>query len=190
MSLVARCFGGSDLANDYHDHEWGRPIHDDNMLFEMLTLEAAQAGLSWNTILNKRENYRKTFSGFDPKKVALFDDAKVEVLMQDKGIVRNRLKITSTINNAKVFLAIADEFGTFDNFIWSYVNNTPIVGHWESFANMPAKTELSDRISKDLKKRGFRFVGSTIVYSFLQAAGLVNDHLISCHTYAEMMSVK
>lgn len=183
---IKRCFGGNELGVSYHDKEWGRQQHDDNMLFEMLTLEGAQAGLSWSTILNKREAYRKAFDNFDPYKVAQYDETKIEELMGDAGIVRNRLKINSTIINAKAFLLIIKEYGSFDSFIWSYVDNTPIVGHWETFRDMPTTTAISDRISKDLKKRGFKFIGSTIIYSFMQAVGMVNDHLKGCLVYKEM----
>ena len=186
MSEPFRCFGHTPLYADYHDYEWGRPIHDDIKLFEMLTLEGAQAGLSWETVLKKRDAYREAFDGFDPAKVALYDEEKVQALMADAGIIRNLLKIKATINNAGLFLDIVKEFGSFNRFIWRYVNKTPVVGHWEDFSTMPASTPLSDQISADLKKRGFKFVGSTIVYSFLQAAGLVNDHLTKCFVYQEL----
>jgi len=177
-----RCFWANShpLYLDYHDNEWGRPVHDDIMLFEMLTLEGMQAGLSWLTILKKREAFREAFDGFDPKKVALYDEKKIEELMSNDKIIRNRLKIVSTVNNAKLFVEIEDKFGSFDRFIWNYVENKPIVGHWERFEDMPLKTSISDKISKDLKKRGFNFVGTTIIYSFMQATGMVNDHLEGC----------
>jgi len=181
-----RCFGDSPLYIGYHDNEWGRPVHDDKKLFEMLILEGAQAGLSWITVLKKREAYRKAFDGFDPKKVALYDDTKIEQLMANEGIIRNRLKINAAVINAKLFLEIVEKHGSFDKFIWSYVDYKPVVGGWESFENMPITTPISDKISKDLKKIGFKFVGSTIVYSFMQAVGMVNDHLKSCCVYEDV----
>ena len=183
MSEEFRCFGNTPLYKDYHDNEWGRPVHDDHRLFEMLILEGAQAGLSWETVLKKRENYKAAFDNFDPRKVALYDDAKIEELMADAGIIRNRLKINAAVINAKLFLDIIEKHGSFDKFIWAYVDNNPIVGHWESFENMPLTTPVSDRISKDLKKMGFKFVGSTIIYSFMQAVGMVNDHLEKCFVH-------
>jgi DNA-3-methyladenine glycosylase I len=171
---------------DYHDNEWGRPVHDDNRLFEMLILEGAQAGLSWITVLKKRENYRKAFDGFDPAKVAFYDDVKVTELMENEGIIRNRLKINAAITNAKLFLEIQKEYGSFDSFIWGYIDNKPVTGHWESFDDMPLTTTISDKISKDLKKMGFKFVGTTIIYSFMQATGMVNDHFKSCFVYKEL----
>ena len=184
---IFRCFGnGEPLYMDYHDNEWGRPVHDDRKLFEMLTLEGAQAGLSWITILKKREGYRAAFDGFIPEKIALYNDAKIEELMNNVGIVRNRLKITSTINNAKLFLELVKEHGSFDTFLWAYMDGTPIVGHWKTIEDVPITTEISDKISKDLKKRGFNFVGSTIIYSFMQATGMVNDHLTPCAVYKEL----
>ena len=187
MSDTFRCFGDRlALYADYHDNEWGRPVHDDNKLFEMLILEGAQAGLSWETVLKKRKAYREAFDGFDPKKVARYDDGKIAELLANAGIIRNRLKINAAVINAKGFLDIAEKHGSFDKFIWAYVDNKPIVGHWESFENMPLTTPLSDKISKDLKKIGFKFVGSTIIYSFMQAVGMVNDHLKPCFVYKEM----
>ncbi len=171
----------------YHDQEWGVPVHDDRHLFEMLILEGAQAGLSWETILNKRENYRTLFDNFDPKQVSQYDDAKIELLMQDAGIVRNRLKIKATIKNAKVFMAIQEEFGSFDRYLWDYVDGKPIVNNFKSLSELPAKTDLSDRISKDLKKRGMSFIGSTIIYAYLQAVGVVNDHSVNCYRHREVM---
>ena len=165
----------------YHDTEWGVPVHDDRLLFEMLTLEGAQAGLSWLTILRKRERYREVFADFDPARVARFSAAKVERLMLDPGIVRNRLKIESTVSNAKAFRAVQREFGSFDAYLWAFVEGRPMVNRPLDLRGVPARTELSDRISKDLKKRGFRFVGSTIVYAFLQAVGVVDDHVQGCH---------
>lgn len=172
--------GEDELYCRYHDEEWGVPCHDDEKLFEMLNLEGAQAGLSWITILRKRENYRRAFDGFNVDKILAYDDAKVDELMQDAGIVRNRLKIQAVITNAKAFRAVQQEFGSFDSFLWAYVNNTPVCNHFADMSRIPPKTELSDRISKDLKKRGFKFVGSTIVYAFMQAIGMVDDHTEDC----------
>ena len=164
----------------YHDHEWGRPERDDNKLFEMLILEGMQAGLSWVTILKKREAFRAAFDGFDPVKVAQYDEAKVEALLANEGIIRNRLKINAAITNAKAFLEVQKQYGSFQQFIWAYVNHTPIQNHWARMEDVPASTPLSDQISKDLKKLGFKFVGSTIVYAFMQAVGMVNDHTADC----------
>ena len=186
MSEKFRCFGNTPLYEDYHDNEWGRPVHDDNKLFEMLILEGAQAGLSWETVLKKREAYREAFDGFDPHKVALYDEAKLKELMANAGIIRNRLKVNAAVINAKLFLDIIGKHGSFDEFIWAYVGNKPIVGHWEKFEDMPVTTPISDKISTDLKKMGFKFVGSTIIYSFMQAVGMVNDHLKPCFVYEEM----
>src|SRR5437879_11554052 len=161
----------------YHDHEWGIPSHDDRYLFEMLSLEGAQAGLSWATILNRRAEYRRAFANFDPAKVAAFTDRRLEQLRQDSGIIRNRLKINSTRTNARAFMRVQAELGSFATYLWNWVDGTPIVHHPRSLGDLPATTELSDRISKDLKRRGFTFVGSTIVYSLLQAAGIVDDHI-------------
>ncbi|MCL1976187.1 MAG: DNA-3-methyladenine glycosylase I [Firmicutes bacterium] len=185
MDEKIRCFGSTPLYAAYHDNEWGRPVHDDDKLFEMLILEGAQAGLSWETVLKKRDAYRVAFDGFDPKKVALYDDTKIEELMANAGIIRNRLKINSAITNAQLFLNLVEQHGSFDKYIWSYVNNTPIIGHWEKYEDMPLTTPISDRISKDLKKMGFKFVGSTIIYSFMQAVGMVSDHLTKCFVYKE-----
>ncbi len=180
-----RCgWANNELAIRYHDNEWGVPVHDDRVFFEFLILEGAQAGLSWNTILNKRENYRRAFANFDPARVAKFDARRIQKLMVDPGIVRNRLKINSTIDNAKAFLRVQKEFGSFDRYIWQVVGNKPKVNRWESLRQVPAKTAESDAMSKDLKKRGFRFVGSTICYAFMQATGLVNDHVAECFRYA------
>ena len=164
----------------YHDSEWGIPVHDDRKLFEMLILEGAQAGLSWETVLKKRENYRKAFFGFDPVKVTAFGEEDSARLLQDEGIIRNRLKIKAAIKNAQVFLEIQREFGSFDAFIWKFVDNVPIDKKWGSGEAIPSKTEISDLISKDLKKRGMSFVGSTIIYAFMQAVGMVNDHTANC----------
>ena len=166
----------------YHDKEWGRPVHDDRMLFEMLTLEGAQAGLSWSTILRKRANYQKAFAGFDPSKVARINAARQAALLRDPGIVRNRLKIDSTVTNARVFLEVQREFGSFDRYLWSFVGGRPVIHRTRK--GVPSSTELSDRISKELKKRGFRFVGTTIIYAYLQAVGVVNDHARDCFLYA------
>jgi len=176
----------NDLYLKYHDEEWGAPAHDDRHLFEMLILEGAQAGLSWETILRKRENYRAAFDGFDPEKVARYDDGKVAALLQDEGIVRNRLKVASAIRNAGVFLEIRSELGSFDRYLWDFVDSRPVQNHFQSMSEIPANTELSDRISKDLKKRGMNFVGSTIIYAFLQAVGVVNDHEVSCFRHEEI----
>lgn len=167
----------------YHDQEWGRPVHGDRLLFEMLTLEGAQAGLSWSTILRKRANYQKAFARFDPRKVARFDAACKAALLRNPGIVRNRLKIDSTVTNARAFLKVQREFGSFDRYLWSFVEGRPVKRPRTS-RTVPARTALSDRISKDLKKRGFRFVGSTIIYAYLQAVGVVNDHARDCFLYA------
>ena len=183
-----RCFSGDKpIYMDYHDNEWGRPVHDDDRLFEMLILEGAQAGLSWITVLKKRGAYREAFDGFDPAKVALYDDAKIGELMANPGIIRNRLKVNAAITNAKLFLEIQKQHGSFDKFIWGYVDYEPIVGHWGSFKDMPATTPVSDKISKDMKKMGFKFVGSTIIYSFMQATGMANDHLEQCFVYEELL---
>jgi len=165
---------------EYHDIEWGVPVHDDQRHFEMLILEGAQAGLSWETILRKREHYRRAFDGFDPARVARFTAARIEKLLLDPGLVRNRLKIHSAVKNARAFLAIQKEFGTFDAYVWRFVGNRPIERERKSRADVPAKTEESDTLSKDLQKRGFNFVGSTIAYSYMQAVGLVNDHTTDC----------
>ena len=171
---------------EYHDKEWGLPVHDERKLFEMLVLEGAQAGLSWETVLKKRENYRKAFDEFDPEKVAQYDEKKQTELLQNKGIIRNRLKIKSAIQNAGVFLEIQKEFGSFDSYIWNFVDNKQVQNRFNSIKELPAKTELSDMISKDLKKRGMNFVGPTIIYAFMQAVGIVNDHEISCFRYLQV----
>jgi DNA-3-methyladenine glycosylase I len=171
-----------DLA--YHDNEWGVPLHDDHALFELLILEGAQAGLSWSTILNKRENYRRAFDQFDAEKISRYDARKVTALLSDAGIVRNRLKIAATIQNAKAFLAVRKEFGTFDRYLWQFVGGKPIVNRRRGRGDVPAKTKESDALSRDLLKRGFKFVGSTICYAFMQASGMVNDHLVTCPRHA------
>jgi len=183
MAEKKRCAWASSLDADYtryHDEEWGRPVHDDRRLFEMITLEGAQAGLSWSTILRKRARYRRQFASFDPRKVAGFDARRRAVLMRDPGIVRNRLKIESTVTNAQAFLRVQKEFGSFDRYLWGFVDGRPVIQLRAAGERLPASTDLSDRISKDLKKRGFRFVGTTIVYAFLQAVGVVNDHGRDC----------
>jgi DNA-3-methyladenine glycosylase I len=167
----------------YHDEEWGVPLHDDRRLFEMLCLEGAQAGLSWITVLRKRENYRKAFDGLDPRKVARYDRRKIERLLNNEGIVRNRLKVEGTVKNAKAFLAVVGEFGSFDRYIWSFTGGKPIVNARRAMKDIPATTAEADKMSRDLKQRGFTFVGPTICYAFMQACGMVNDHLVSCHRY-------
>lgn len=169
-----------ELYKKYHDEEWGIPVHDDEKLFEMICLEGAQAGLSWHTILNKRENYRKAFDGFNPVKMSRYGAEKIERLMNNAGIVRNRLKINAFISNAKAYLAVKNEFGSFSKYIWQFTNGRPIVNARKKLSDIPARTELSDRISKDLLARGFKFVGSTICYAFMQAVGIVDDHTIDC----------
>jgi DNA-3-methyladenine glycosylase I len=170
----------------YHDEEWGVPVHDEHRLFEFLILEGAQAGLSWSTILRKRAGYREAFAGFDPARVARFEKRRRERLMMFDGIVRNRLKIDSAVTNAKCFLAVQDEFGSFDRYIWSFVGGQPIVNRWKEMQQIPAQTAESDALSKDLKKRGFKFVGSTIMYAHMQATGLVNDHLVGCFRFKDL----
>ena len=183
-----RCgWAKNELNIPYHDTEWGVPLHDDNELFEFLTLEGAQAGLSWDTILRKRENYREAFDSFDPVVVSKYDDEKCAELLLNEGIIRNRLKIKSAIENAKAFLAVQKEFGSFDEYIWGFVGARPLDNKLKGHSDVPAKTDISDHISKDLKKRGFNFVGSTIMYAFMQATGMVNDHLTSCFRYREVM---
>jgi DNA-3-methyladenine glycosylase I len=182
--MPVRCpWATNDLAVRYHDEEWGVPVHDDRLLFELLILEGAQAGLSWDTILRKRENYRAAFDGFDPARVARYDRRKVARLLADPGIVRNRLKIESAVTNARAFLQLQDEAGGFDRYLWEFAGGRPQVNAWRSMQQIPARTALSDALSKDLKRRGFRFVGSTICYAFLQATGVVNDHLVGCFRY-------
>lgn len=186
---LKRCTWCEGLYDDYvryHDEEWGVPVHDDRKHFEFLILEGAQAGLSWSTILKRREGYRKAFADFDPEIVAEYDDAKYESLLQDPSIIRNRLKIKSAINNAKRFLEVQKEFGSFDIYIWRFTDGKPLINTWEKIGDIPAQTELSDKVSKDLKKRGFNFVGSTIIYAHLQATGIVNDHEVSCFRYKEL----
>jgi DNA-3-methyladenine glycosylase I len=179
-----RCaWASGELSIRYHDEEWGVPVHDDRTLFEFLILEGAQAGLSWSTILNKRENYRKAFDRFDPARVARYDRKKIQQLLRDPGIVRNRLKVASAVENAKVFLRVQEEFGSFDRYIWQFVSGKPLVNQRKSMGEVPARTAESDAMSKDLKRRGFKFVGSTICYAFMQAVGMVNDHVVECFRY-------
>ena len=182
-----RCdWATTELGIAYHDAEWGVPLHDDHRLFEFLILEGAQAGLSWDTVLKKRENYRLAFDNFDAEKIARYDAKKVESLLRNEGIIRNRLKIASAIQNANSYLKILDEFESFDSFIWRFVDGKPVKNAWKVSPEVPARTEISDAMSKDLKKRGFNFVGSTIMYAFMQACGLANDHLVSCFRYEEV----
>lgn len=182
-----RCdWAKNDLAIHYHDTEWGVPLHNDQKLFEFLILEGAQAGLSWDTVLAKRENYRRAFDNFDAEKIAKYDEIKCTELLQNEGIIRNRLKIASAVRNAKCCLEVAAEFGTFDKYIWSFVDGKPIINSWETHKGIPATTPISDAMSKDLKKRGFNFIGSTIMYAFMQATGMVNDHLTTCFRYKEL----
>lgn len=185
-----RCDWARDgLLMEHHDTEWGVPLHDDRALFEMLILEGAQAGLSWLTVLRKREAYRIAFDGFDARKIARYDDARMALLLANEGIVRNRQKIQAAVENARSFLAVQKEFGSFDRYIWQFVAGKPIRNRWRDMAQVPARTEISDAMSKDLAKRGFKFVGSTICYAFMQSTGLVNDHLVSCFRYKEVGSV-
>ena len=183
-----RCaWAGDDaLYQEYHDHEWGVPLHDDQRLFEFLILEGAQAGLSWITILRKRENYRAAFDDFDPMRIARYDANKIESLLQDAGIVRNRLKVEATVINAQKFLDVQDEFGSFDRFIWQFTGGVPKQNEWRSLAEIPASTPESDAMSKELKRRGFKFAGSTICYAHMQATGMVNDHMTNCFRHAEL----
>ncbi len=174
---------GSELEKIYHDEEWGNPVHDDQLWFEFLTLEGAQAGLSWSTILHKREGYRLAFDHFDVEKIARYDEVKIQQLLQNPQIVRNRLKVNATVSNAKAFIKIQQAYGSFDSYIWQFVDGKPIINHWQKQADVPASTALSDSISKDLKKKDFKFVGSTICYALMQATGMVNDHTLDCFCY-------
>ncbi len=187
--MVKRCgwCGTDPLYVKYHDEEWGIPVHDDTKHFEMIILDGAQAGLSWLTVLRKRENYRKAFDRFNPKKVAKYDEEKVEALLNNPGIIRNKLKVRSAVTNAQAFLKVKKEFGSFDKYIWQFVNGKPIINKWKSIKELPATSKESDAISKDLKKRGFKFVGSTICYAYMQAAGMVNDHIVSCFRYKKLI---
>ena len=188
MTAKIRCaWATTPLYVEYHDHEWGRPEHDDGKLFEMLLLETMQAGLAWITVLNKREAFREAFDRFDPEQIARYGDAKFQELMANASIIRNRLKIQAAIHNARIFLDIQEKQGSFDALFWNYVDGTPIIGHWKTMEALPATTPLSDRISKDFKKRGFKFVGSTTIYAFMQAIGMVNDHLVECFAYEEIV---
>ena len=186
--MIKRCkWAGADpLMIAYHDNEWGKPLHDDRRLFEFLILEGAQAGLSWMTILKKRENFRRALNGFDPVRMAAYNEDKTAQLLQDKGIIRNRLKIGAAVANARAFLDIQAEFGSFDTYIWQFVNHEPVRNHWKRQTDIPAKTRDSEAMSKDLKQRGFRFVGPTICYAFMQAIGMVNDHTIDCFRHLEV----
>ncbi|MCE9518403.1 MAG: DNA-3-methyladenine glycosylase I [Verrucomicrobia bacterium] len=179
-----------ELNRVYHDEEWGVPVHDDRMLFEFLILEGAQAGLSWLTILKKRENYRRAFDEFDAAKVACYGDKKIAALLTDEGIVRNRLKVSAAVTNAKAFLKVQEEFGSFDRYIWRFVDGKPIINRWKSMKELPAKTKESDALSKDLLQRGFKFVGSTICYAHMQATGMVNDHTTDCWRWRECAKLK
>ncbi|MGY5147959.1 MAG: DNA-3-methyladenine glycosylase I [Candidatus Nitrosopumilus sp. bin_7KS] len=182
--MKKRCEWAKDEPNTtYHDKEWGTPQHDDKILFEFLILEGAQAGLSWTTILNRRDGYRRAFSNFDAKKVSKYTEKKVENLLRDESIIRNKLKINSAINNAKSFLKIQDEFGTFDKYLWGFVNHKPIKNKFKKHSDLPATSDISEKLSKDLKKRGFNFVGPTICYALMQAVGMVNDHTSNCYLY-------
>jgi len=184
---MKRCtWAGNDLAIEYHDKEWGVPVHDDRLFFEFLILEGAQAGLSWDTILKKRDNYRKAFDNFEPEKVARYSEAKKAKLLENEGIIRNRLKVKSAVENAKAFLKVQKEFGSFDAYVWEFVGGKPLDNKIKTMSDVQAKTEISDALSKDLKKRGFNFVGSTIMYAFMQATGMVNDHMKECFRYKEV----
>ena len=184
---IIRCpWPSNDLSIRYHDLEWGVPVHDDRLLFEYLILEGAQAGLSWQTVLNKRENYRAAFDNFDAEKIARYGDKQTARLLANEGIIRNRLKIAATIQNAKAFLKVREEFGSFDEYLWRFVDGRPVVNRRKSMQEVPARTEISDALSKDLLKRGFKFVGSTICYANMQAVGMVNDHLVTCFRHREL----
>lgn len=188
MKNKKRCAwpGNNELMIEYHDNEWGVPTRDDKILFEFLILDTFQAGLSWAIILNKRENFRKAFSNFNPKIIAKYDDKKKQSLLENSGIVRNRLKIDSAVNNSKLFLGVQKEFGSFANYLWDFVDGKPKINKWKKMNQLPSTDIVSDSISKDMKKRGFKFVGSTVVYAWIQSAGLINDHLIDCFRYNEL----
>ncbi len=190
MSEIIRCDwpGSDELMIKYHDQEWGTPNHEDRKWFEYITLDAFQAGLSWAIVLKKRENFRKAFDNFDPIKISKYNQNKIDELCQDVGIIRNKLKITATISNAQAFLKLKNEFGSFDKYIWDFVNGKPIVNNWESTAEIPTSTPESDKLSDNLKKHGFKFVGTTICYAFMQGTGLVNDHLVSCFRHKELIN--
>ncbi len=184
---MIRCeWASGDLAREYHDREWGVPLHDDRGLFEFLILEGAQAGLSWSTILKKRDNYRLAFDRFDARKIARYDQRKIQALLDDEGIVRNRLKVSSAVQNAAAFLAVQKELGSFDRYIWQFVGGKPLANAWKTIAKVPSRSAESDAMSKDLKKRGFNFVGTTICYAFMQATGMVNDHIVECFRYRQV----
>ncbi|MFX0049447.1 MAG: DNA-3-methyladenine glycosylase I [Candidatus Hermodarchaeota archaeon] len=189
--MVHRCKWATneELMKEYHDKEWGTPQHDDKMLYELLILEGMQAGLSWNTVLKKRDNFRRVFDNFDYTKIIKYSENKIEELMQNEGIIRNRLKIQSVITNAKCFIEVQQEFGTFDKYIWAFVNNKTVHNSWKKLEELPSNTALSDKISKDMKKRGFKFIGTTIIYAFLQAIGVVNDHTTDCFRYDELVNL-
>ena len=185
--MVERCWKNIDgLMLDYHDNEWGNPVHDDRKWFEFLILDGFQAGLSWKTILNKRKEFNKAFDQFDFEKIAKYDEKKLEELINNPGIIRNRLKINAAVTNAKAYMKLRKECGSFDKYIWEFVDNQPIQNNWNSWDEVPSKTDISEKISKDLKKKGFKFVGPTIVYAFMQAAGMVNDHLIHCFRHKDL----
>jgi DNA-3-methyladenine glycosylase I len=189
MKIRCEWTGDEPIMVSYHDDEWGVPKHNDNRLFEDLILDGAQAGLSWMTILRKRENYRLAFDNFDPAKVAAYDEAKIKELLGNPGIVRNRQKVNSAVKNARAFMKVQEEFGTFDAYIWGFADGKPIQNQWKSMSELPAKSDLSEMMSKDLKNRGFNFVGPTIIYAFLQAVGLINDHVVGCFRYPEVASM-
>lgn len=186
---MKRCIwaGNDPLYQHYHDHEWGVPVYDDDTLFEFLVLETFQAGLSWLTILRKRENFRAAFDAFDYHKIANYSEEKIQDLLQNAGIIRNQLKIRATVTNAQAFIKVQEEFGSFSKYIWAFTDGKPIVNQWQTIKDLPATTPLSDKISKDLKKRGFKFVGSTVIYAHMQATGMVNDHTVDCFRYNELM---
>ncbi|MBY9009716.1 MAG: DNA-3-methyladenine glycosylase I [Candidatus Lokiarchaeota archaeon] len=179
----------NELMKEYHDKEWGTPQHNDKMLYELLILEGMQAGLSWNTVLQKRDNFKKAFDNFDYNKIIRYEEEKIEELMQNEGIIRNRLKILSVISNAKSFIKIQEVFGSFNKYIWDFVDNKSVHNSWKKLEDLPSNTELSNRISKDMKKRGFKFIGTTIIYSFLQAIGVINDHTTNCFRYSELINL-
>ena len=190
MDNVVRCFGDKDpVMAEYHDREWGVPLHDDNELFGLIILEGAQAGLSWRTVLHRRESYRKAFAGFDPEKVAGFNYKRLEDIRLNSGVIKNKLKIASAVKNAKGFLGIQKEYGSFDKYLWGYMDYEPVMNGYSSWKEVPAETELSQRISADLKKRGFTFVGPTIMYAYMQSVGMVNDHLTSCFRYQQIVDM-
>lgn len=184
------CVSGNDLYVDYHDNEWGVPVHDDQKQFEFLTLESAQAGLSWSTVLNKREGYRKAFADFDPVKVARFSDKKIAKLLENPAIIRNRLKVNAAVTNARAFLEVQEEFESFDAYLWQFVDGKPIQNKWKTMKQVPATSNESDALSKDLKRRGFKFVGSTIIYAHMQAVGMVNDHTIDCFRHKQCAKLR